>query len=56
MNDRIMKKLVEARDAVKLVRENLPDTYEGFLAINKLERDGIYTNIEFAKLQNEQIP
>lgn len=51
MNNRILNKLAEARDSVKLVRENLPNTYEEFLSMNRLERDGIYKNIEFA-IQN----
>ena len=51
MNNRILNKLAEARDSVKLVRENLPNTYEEFLYMNRLERDGIYKNIEFA-IQN----
>ncbi|MBU7010245.1 MAG: DUF86 domain-containing protein [Theionarchaea archaeon] len=48
MNRRILNKLAETEDSVKLVRENLPDTYEGFLSMSQLERDGIYKNIEFA--------
>jgi uncharacterized protein YutE (UPF0331/DUF86 family) len=51
MNNRILNKLVEAKESITLVRENLPHTYEGFLAMKKLERDGIYKNIEFA-IQN----
>lgn len=31
MNDRILKKLAEAKDSVNLVRENLPDTMKDFL-------------------------
>jgi uncharacterized protein YutE (UPF0331/DUF86 family) len=49
----ILKKLAEAQDSVNLVRENLPNTYEGFLSMKRLERDGIYKNIEFA-IQNIQ--
>ncbi|MBU7047592.1 MAG: DUF86 domain-containing protein [Theionarchaea archaeon] len=45
--NKILKKVAEAQDSVKLVRENLPNTYEGFLSMSKLERDGIYKNIEF---------
>ena len=48
--NRILNKLVEAKESITLVRENLPHTYEGFYA-KKLERDGIYKNIEFA-IQN----
>ncbi len=48
MNDRILGRLAEAKESVRLVRENLPHTYEEFLSMNKLERDGIYKNIEFA--------
>lgn len=48
---RILNKLVEAKDSIKLVRENVPGTYEGFLSMNRLERDGIYKNVEFA-IQN----
>ena len=51
MNNRILNKLAEAKESVTLVRENLPHTYEGFYAMKKLERDGIYKNIEFA-IQN----
>ncbi len=51
MNEKILNNLLEARDCVKLVRENLPGTYEGFLSMSRLERDGIYKNIEFA-IQN----
>lgn len=51
MNNRILNKLAEAKESVKLVRENLPYTYEGFLSMKKLERDGIYRNTEFA-IQN----
>ena len=51
MSEKILNKLAEAKDSVKLVRENLPDTYEKFLSMNRLERDGIYKNIEFA-IQN----
>lgn len=51
MNKRILKKLSEAKESVALVRKNLPHTYEEFLSMKKLERDGIYKNIEFA-IQN----
>lgn len=51
MKEKILHNLLEARDSVKLVRENLPGTYEGFLSMSRLERDGIYKNIEFA-IQN----
>jgi uncharacterized protein YutE (UPF0331/DUF86 family) len=48
MNDRILSKLSEAKESIKVVREYLPDTYEGFLSMKRLEREGIYKNIEFA--------
>lgn len=51
MNEKILNKLSEAKDSVKVVDENLPSTYEGFLEMSKLERDGVYKNIEFA-IQN----
>jgi uncharacterized protein YutE (UPF0331/DUF86 family) len=51
MNEKILTKLSEAQDSVKLVRENVPATYEEFASMKKLERDGIYKNIEFA-IQN----
>ncbi len=51
MNERVLHKLNEAEDSVKVVEENLPDTYNDFLSLRRLERDGIYKNIEFA-IQN----
>ncbi|MFW6305314.1 MAG: type VII toxin-antitoxin system HepT family RNase toxin [Candidatus Saliniplasma sp.] len=51
MNERILNKLSESKDSVSVVEENLPDTYEKFFQMNRLERDGIYKNIEFA-IQN----
>lgn len=48
MKERILSKLDEARGSVKLVRENLPENFEKFRSLSKLERDGIYKNIEFA--------
>ena len=51
MNERILNKLSEAEDSVALVKENLPESYENFLSMSRLERDGIYKNIEFA-IQN----
>lgn len=51
MNERILNKLSESKDSVSVVEENLPDTYEKFIQMNRLERDGIYKNIEFA-IQN----
>ncbi|MEA3458168.1 MAG: DUF86 domain-containing protein [Candidatus Thermoplasmatota archaeon] len=48
MNERILHKLSEARDCITLVEEKLPKTYEGFKGMSRLERDGIYKNIEFA--------
>ena len=51
MNERILNKLSEAMDSVNLVKENFPETYESFLEMSRLERDGIYKNIEFA-IQN----
>ncbi|MGC1121545.1 MAG: DUF86 domain-containing protein [Candidatus Methanofastidiosia archaeon] len=66
MNEKILTKLSEAQDSVKLVRENFPKTYEEFMSMKKLERDGIYKNIEFAIenildicaiiLKNEDLP
>ncbi len=51
MNERILNKLSEAKDSVDLVEENFPEDYEDFLDMSRLERDGIYKNIEFA-IQN----
>ncbi|MFO7991096.1 MAG: DUF86 domain-containing protein [Thermoplasmata archaeon] len=51
MNERVLTKLSEAKDSVKVVKDNLPDTYERFLDMSRLERDGTYKNIEFA-IQN----
>ena len=51
MNDRILNKLSETKDSVKLVEENFPETYEKFIEMSRLERDGIYKNIEFS-IQN----
>jgi uncharacterized protein YutE (UPF0331/DUF86 family) len=51
MNERILEKLAEAQDSVHLVRDNLPGSYEEFLSMKRLEKDGIYKNIEFA-IQN----
>ncbi len=51
MNERILTKLSEAKDSVKVIDDNLPDTYEKFLEMSRLEKDGIYKNIEFA-IQN----
>ncbi|MGM0405479.1 MAG: type VII toxin-antitoxin system HepT family RNase toxin [Thermoplasmatota archaeon] len=51
MNDRILNKLSETKDSVKLVEENFPETYDKFLEMSRLERDGIYKNIEFS-IQN----
>ncbi len=48
MNERILYKLSEARDSITLIEEKLPKTYEGFKDMSRLERDGIYKNIEFA--------
>lgn len=51
MNERILSKLTEAKDSIKVVEENLPENYEGFIEMSRLERDGIYKNIEFS-IQN----
>ncbi len=51
MNERILHKLAEAKDSVELVEEKLPETPQGFQSMERLERDGIYKNIEFA-IQN----
>ncbi|MFP4001180.1 MAG: type VII toxin-antitoxin system HepT family RNase toxin [Candidatus Natronoplasma sp.] len=51
MNDKILNKLSEAKDSVKLVEKNFPETYEEFTDMSRLERDGIYKNIEFS-IQN----
>ena len=48
MNERILHKLAEAKDSVTLIEEKLPETYEGFQNMSRLEQDGIYKNIEFA--------
>ena len=48
MNERILHKLATAKDSVTLIEEKLPETYEGFQNMSRLERDGIYKNIEFA--------
>lgn len=48
MNERILRRLTEAKDSVDLVKGNLPPTYREFLSMSRLERDGIYKNIEFA--------
>ena len=45
--DIIRIKLVEIRDSVGIVRDNLPDKLEGFLQLG-LIRDGIYKKIEHA--------
>ncbi len=51
MNERILHKLAEAKDSVELVEEKLPEIPQGFQSMERLERDGIYKNIEFA-IQN----
>ncbi len=51
MNEKVLNKLSEAKDSVKIVKENLPDSYEEFTEMSRLERDGIYKNVEFA-IQN----
>ncbi len=47
MNEKILSKLSEAKESVKVVEENFPETYEQFTEMSRLERDGIYKNIEF---------
>lgn len=51
MKDKSLRKFDAAQDSVKLVRDNLPDSYQQFQEMSQLERDGIYKNIEFA-IQN----
>lgn len=51
MKEKILSKLGEAKDSVELVGDNLPENFDGFESLPKLERDGIYKNIEFA-IQN----
>lgn len=51
MIEKIIEKMDHAIDSVKLVEENLPQSYKGFISMKKLERDGIYKNVEFA-IQN----
>ena len=51
MSERILEKFAEAQDSVRVVRDNLPRTYEEFCSMKRLEKDGIYKNIEFA-IQN----
>ncbi|MEA2054651.1 MAG: HepT-like ribonuclease domain-containing protein [Candidatus Thermoplasmatota archaeon] len=51
MNERILNKLSDAKDSINLVEKNLPESYENFLSMSRLERDGIYKNVEFA-IQN----
>jgi len=48
MNERILQKLADSRDSINLVEEKLPNDYRGFYQMSRLERDGIYKNIEFA--------
>ncbi len=38
MNERILTKLSEAKDSVKVIDDNLPDTYEKFLEMSRLEK------------------
>jgi len=47
VNEKILSKLSEAKESVKVVEENFPETYEQFTEMSRLERDGIYKNIEF---------
>lgn len=51
MKNRALHKIAEARDSVTLIERHLPDTYQAFASMNKLERDGIYKNVEYA-IQN----
>jgi len=51
MNERLLHKLAEAKDSITLIEEKLPETYEGFKNMSRLEQDGIYKNIEFV-IQN----
>src|SRR3989338_2004684 len=51
MKDKITKKISDIEDSVRLVKDNLPENFDEFLDMDKLERDGIYKNIEFS-IQN----
>ncbi len=51
MEERILSKINDAKDNIELVRKNFPDDYEKVKSFSKLERDGLYKNIEFA-IQN----
>lgn len=51
MKERIIKKLTDSEDSINLVKENIPKNYKKFMEMEKLERDGIYKNIEFS-IQN----
>ena len=51
MEERILSKMDDAQDSVRLVEENLPEGYKNFESLSKIERDGLYKNVEFA-IQN----
>lgn len=51
MKERALHKIAEARDSIGLVERHLPGTYRAFASMKKLERDGIYKNVEYA-IQN----
>lgn len=51
MEEKILSKMNDAKDSIELVAKNLPENYQKFSKLKKLERDGIYKNMEFA-IQN----
>lgn len=53
MKEKMVHTLSNGQDSVELVAHHLPDSYEAFMDMDmdKLERDGIYKNIEYA-IQN----
>lgn len=51
MKEKVVDKLDQSEDSIKIVRENLPPNFDEFKSLSKLEKDGIYKNIESA-IQN----
>ncbi|MEK6846567.1 MAG: HepT-like ribonuclease domain-containing protein, partial [Nanoarchaeota archaeon] len=45
--EEIEKKISDILDTVEIIRDNLPDTYEEFLALG-LVKDGLYKKAEYA--------